>query len=172
MKKIICTSAALVLMNVLTFAQKLGYIESQTVLEKMPEYTTAQQQLDALAKKWQDELDGKYKMIDSLYRAYQQEELLLTEDLKKKRQDEIARKEKEAKDFQKQKFGYNGELFTSREEKIKPLQDKIYEAIQQVAQERDLDFILDKSGSLVILYSNPKYDITDAVMEKLGLNIK
>ncbi|MCS7075976.1 MAG: OmpH family outer membrane protein [Bacteroidia bacterium] len=151
-----------------SFAQKVGYVDAQGLLERLPEYKDIQNSIDALSKQWKNELEAKRKEIDKLFEAYRTEEPLLTPELKKKKQDEIAAKEKEAKDFFAKKFGSNGELFTQRQEKIKPLQDKLYDAIKAVADERGYDIILDLSGGSNIIYTNNRHNITDAVANKLG----
>lgn len=151
-----------------SMAQKIGYVDAQGLLERSPEYKDIQQSVDALSKQWKTELETKRKDIDKLFEAYRTEEPLLTPELKKKKQEEIAGKEKEAKDFFAKKFGSNGELFTQRQEKIKPLQDKLYDAIKVVAEEKGYDIILDTSGGATILYTNNRHNITDMVAAKLG----
>lgn len=150
-------------------AQKFAYVDSQYILEKMPEYKDAQKKLDDLSAKWQKEVEAKYQEIDKLYKDYQKEQILLPEDMKIKRQDEIAAKEKEVKDFQKAKFGVNGELFTKRQEWIKPVQEKIYKAIKEIAEQGSYTFVFDKANNANILYADPKNDKTDAVIKKLGI---
>lgn len=151
-------------------AQKFAYVDSQYILEKMPEYKDAQKKLDDLSAGWQKEAEAKFAEIDKLYKDYQKEQILLPEDMKIKRQEEIANKEKELKDFQKAKFGVNGELFTKRQELIKPIQEKIYKAIKEMAEQGSYTFVLDKSGNTNILYADPKNDKTEAVIKKLGVN--
>jgi outer membrane protein len=149
-------------------AQKYAYIDSEYILSKIPEYQAAQQQLDNLSVQWQKEIEAKYAEIDKLYRAYQAEQILLTEELKRKRENEIINKEKEAKELQKQRFGVDGELFKKRQELIKPIQDKIYTAVKDIAVKENLAVVFDKAGSLSMMYTNPKYDKSDAVLEALG----
>ncbi|MEM7036490.1 MAG: OmpH family outer membrane protein [Bacteroidota bacterium] len=153
-----------------TKAQKLGYVDSQFILEQMEEYQSAQEEIDALSKKWQKELEAMHANIQQMYKDYQAEEVLLTEDVKKQRQEDIFEAERNAKDYKKQKFGYDGELYKVQDEKIKPIQDKVFEAIEAVAKERRLDIILDKAGNSGILYTNAAFDRTDDVMVKLGLS--
>ena len=150
-------------------AQKIGYVDSKFILEQMEEYTSAQEEIDALSKKWQRELEDMYAKIEQMYKDYQAEEVLLTDDVKKQRQEDIFEAERKAKEFKKGKFGYDGELYKVQDEKIKPIQDKVYDAIEQMAKERRLDFIFDKSANTGILYTNAVYDRTDDVMVKLGL---
>lgn len=150
------------------FSQKFAYVDTEYILENIAEYRAAQEQLDALSLEWQKELEEKFAEIDRLYKAYQNEAFLLSEDLKTKRQNEIIQKEKEAKDLQKKRFGTDGDLFKKRQELIKPIQDKVYNAIQEIAEEGQYAMIFDKSGSVTIIYANPKYDKSDDVLKKLG----
>lgn len=151
-------------------AQKFAYVDSQYILEKMPEFKEAQKKLDDLSATWQKEVEAKHKEIEELAKAYKKEEILLPDDMKQKRQEEIGAKEKELREFQKAKFGVNGELFTKRQELIKPVQEKIYKAIKEVAEQGSFTFVLDKSGNTNILYADPKNDKTEAVLKKLGVN--
>lgn len=149
-------------------AQKYAFIDSQYILDNISEYKAAQQQLDQLSISWQKEIESKYAVIDKLYKDYQAEQILLTEEMKKKREQEITTKEKEVKEFQKSKFGYEGELFKKKQELIKPLQDKIYNAVKKIATDQSYAVIFDKSGDLIMLYTNPKYDKSDDVLASMG----
>jgi outer membrane protein len=151
------------------YAQRFAYVDSDYILSQMPSYKSAQTQIDEQSKKWQEEIDNKFEAIDKLYKQYQAEKVLLTNDMQTKRENEIIEKEREAKKLQNDKFGYEGELFKKREELIKPIQDKVYEAINKVAKNNGLDFIFDKSGDVLMLVSNPKYDRSDEVLEELGV---
>lgn len=153
-------------------AQKIAYVDSEYILSKMPAYQAAQKEVDNIAQKWQKELEGKYKNIDQLYKSYIAEKPLLTDELKKKKEEEIMKAEQEAKDFQKKKFGHEGELFQKRMEKIKPVQDKVMQAINDVAKVKGFDMIIDKSGGTLILYSNSKFDFSNFVLQKLGISTK
>lgn len=158
---------ALVTLN--ASAQKFAYVDSEYILSQMPAYKSAQTQLNELSKTWQDEIDKEFEAIDKLYKQYQAEKVLLTKDMQTKRENEIIEKERAAKKLQNEKFGYEGELFKKRSELIKPIQDKVYEAINNVAKSNGLDFIFDKSGDMLMLVSNPKYDRSDEVLEELGV---
>ncbi len=149
-------------------AQKYAYIDSKYILENISEYKAAQQQLDQLSVAWQKDIESKYANIDKLYQDYQAEQILLTEDMKRKRETEITNKEKEVKEFQKQKFGYEGELFKKKQELVKPIQDKIYTAVKKLATDQSYAVIFDKSGDLIMLYSNPKYDKSDDILAAMG----
>lgn len=151
------------------FAQRFAYVDSDYILKHMPEYASAERQLQSLSAQWQKEVDAKYQEIDRLYKAYQADEVLMTPDMKKRRQAEIADKEQSAKDFQRQKFGPDGELAQKSNELIKPLQDKMSKAIQEVAEDENLDMIFDKNSEVIMLYANPRYDKSAEVIKKLGL---
>jgi outer membrane protein len=149
-------------------AQKYAYVNTEYILENIPDYKAAQQQLDNQSITWQKEIEDKYAIIDKLYKAYQAEQVLLTEEMKKRRQDEIGQKEKDVKDLQKQRFGYEGDLFKKKQELIKPIQDKIYNAVKKLATDQSYAVIFDKSGDLIMLYTNPKYDKSDDILLALG----
>jgi outer membrane protein len=138
-------------------------------LDQIPEYKQAQEQLDQISAQWQKEIEFKYAEIDKLYKAFQAEQILLTPEMKKKREDEIIAKEKEVKEFQKQKFGFEGELFKKKQDLVKPVQDRVYNAIKKLATDGGYAFIFDKSSDLIMLYANSKYDQSDAVLQLLGI---
>ncbi|WP_345222617.1 OmpH family outer membrane protein [Hymenobacter koreensis] len=150
-------------------AQKFGYVDSEFLMGKMPEYAQAQQELNTLSQNWQKEVEAQKKDLDRLYRTYQAEEVLLTEPMKKKRQDEILKKEQDIKSYQNKVFGYEGQLFKKRQELTKPVQDRVFEAIEKVAKKKQLAIVFDKAGDLTMLYTNPAHDYTEFVMEELGL---
>ena len=150
-------------------AQKFGYVDTKYILSHMPEYKQAQDEVNKLSAQWQKEIEAKYESIEKMEKAYQAEKILLTEEMRKKRETDIEAKRQEAKDMQKQKFGVDGELFKKREELIKPIQDRIYEAIQQVAEQKSLMVIFDKANHSNLLYTNPKSDLSDQVLKKMGL---
>ena len=151
-------------------AQRFAYIDSQYILSRIPEYKSAQDELNQLSIQWQKEIEAKYSEIDQLYKAYKADEVLLTEDMKQKRQSEIEQKEQAVKDLQKQRFGVNGDLFKKRQELVKPLQDKIYNAVQDMAEKQNLAVIFDKSSDMTMLYSSPKYDKSDEILKAMGYN--
>lgn len=169
MKKIILILIVFVIGGIYSAsAQKFAYIDTQYILDNIPDYKTAQQTLDQISIGWQKEIEGKYAIIDKLYKDYQAEQILLTDDMRKKREAEIVEKEKEVKELQKSKFGYEGELFKKKQELVKPIQDKIYNAVKKIATDQSLAIVFDKSSDLTILYSNPKYDKSDDVLTALG----
>ncbi len=150
-------------------AQKFGWVDSEFIMAKMPEYAKAQQELALLSDTWQKEIEVQQKDLDKLHRNYQNEEIVLTEAMKKKRQDEILLKEQELKTYRNKQFGYEGQIFKKRQELNKPVQDKVFEAVEKVAKKKTLAVIFDKSGDLTMLYTNPAHDYTEFVLEELGL---
>jgi outer membrane protein len=169
MKRIVGILILLISLGATAQAQKFGYVDTQYILGKMEEYNAAKLEIDNLSQKWQKELEGMYADIEKLYKDYQAEEVLLPEDIKKQRQEDIMTAERKAKEYKERKFGYDGELYKVQDDKIKPIQDKVYDAVEKVAQERKLDIILDKAANSGILYSNAAFDRTDDVVVKLGL---
>jgi len=169
MKKLIILAAFILTTTIVSNAQKIVFVDTEKVLSSMSEYKEAQKEIDKITEKWQKEVQGQYEVIDQMYKTYQAEEILLTDDMKQKREEEIIAKEKEMKDFQKEKFGFEGALYKKRQELVKPVQDKIYAAIEKMAQQRAYDFVLDKSSGVSILFANEKYDKTDEVMDDLGI---
>lgn len=168
MKKIIFTLglAFFTLSNV--FAQRFAYVDTDYILDNIPTYTEAQQQLDDLVKTWNDEINVKFNEVKQLYAKYEAEEFLLTDELRKKRQDEIITKERLANELQNQRFGYEGDLFKKRQEFVQPLQEKIYNAIEKIAKNLGFDFVLDKaSGGSTLLYTNSKYDLSEQVLKTI-----
>jgi len=164
--------ALLTFMGMTASAQKFAYVDSEYILSQMPAYKSAQTQLNELSVDWQKEIDAKFDEIDRLYKKYQAEKVILTKDQQTKRENEIIELERAAKKLQNEKFGYEGELFQKRSELIKPIQDKLYEAINKIAKNNGLDFIFDKSGDMLMLVSNPKYDRSDEVLEELGVVVQ
>ncbi len=150
-------------------AQKFGYIDSEFILNKMPEYGKAQAEIDQLSGAWQKEVEEMQKKTESLYAAYQAEQVLLTEEMKQERLAEIRKKENELKEYQKKVFGFGGLFFLKKQELIKPLQDKVFDAVDKVAKANRLAIIFDKAGELVMIYTDPRHDYTDFVLEELGL---
>lgn len=151
-------------------AQRFAYVDSEYILRLMPEYKSAQKKLDNTASDWEKEIERMKAEIAKMESEYQAERVLLTEALKKEREKAIDDKRKAMLAFQKEKFGFEGELFRKRQELVKPLQDKVFDAIQKVARDNALDFIFDKSGSLTMLFTNAKYDRSGEVLEILGIS--
>ncbi len=149
-------------------AQKFAYVDTQYILDNIPEYQMAKNQLEALSTKWQKEIEVKLTEIDKMYRQFQTDAVLLPADIKKQREEEITQKERELKALQKKRFGKDGDLFKKREELIKPIQDKIFNAIQEMAEERGYSVIFDRAANASILYANERFDKSDAVLQKMG----
>jgi len=169
MKKAILIVCFTLLAISASFAQRFAYVDSDYILKHVPEYASAQKQLSALSDQWQKEVDGRFQEIDRLYKAFQADQVLMTPDMKKRREAEIIDKEKAAKDFQRQKFGPDGELAQKSSSIIKPIQDRVSKAIQGVAESENLDMIFDKNSEVIMLYANPRYDKSADVITKLGL---
>lgn len=153
----------------ISHAQKIGYIDSNFILSKMPAYNQVQQEMDKYAMAWQKEIELLQQESDKLKQDYRAEEVLLTEQMKKKRQAEITKKDAELRDYQQKVFGYEGMMFKRRQELMRPIQDEVFEAIEKVSKEKGVQMMFDKSGDLVLIYTNPVHDYTEYVLEALGL---
>ena len=172
MKKLIFTLFIVSFTILSASAQRYAYVDTEYILKNLAAYNDAQKELDRLSKQWQTEIEQRYESIDRLYKAYQAEKVLLTEEMRKEREDEIVRKEQEAKELQRQRFGVDGDLFKKREELIQPIQDDIYNAIKEVAQGGGFSVIFDKANQSNILYADPRYDRSDRVLSRLGISAK
>jgi outer membrane protein len=168
MKKLLLSLLFLVAGTMAAVAQRYCIIDSKYILDKVPDYKNAQDKLDALSKAWQTEIDNRMSEVDRMYKAYQAERAMLSDEVRKKREDEIVAKEKDAKDLQKQHFGYEGDLFKKRQELVKPVQDKVFNAVQKLAQQKGYDLVLDKAGGVTLFYADPKLDRSDDVLKLLG----
>lgn len=168
MKKIILLGALMLVASFSGFSQKYAFVDTDYILNNIPEYTDAQALLDDLSAQWQKEIEEKFQEIDKLYREYQAESILLPEDLKKQKENEIIQKEKDAKDLQKKRFGKDGDLFKKRIELVQPIQEKIYNAIQEMAVARNFAFIFDKASGASLLFADAKFDLSDDVLDEVG----
>ena len=168
MKKALLILVSFLLLSVGSYAQKFAYVDTDYILNNIPEFNQAQDKLDEISKQWQAEIEGIYAEVDKMYRDYQTQEVLLTDEMKKKREEAIIAKEKSAKDLQKKRFGPEGDLYGKRQELIQPIQDKVYDAIQQLAANSKYAVIFDSSSDLIMLYSNPNLDKSDKVLENMG----
>ena len=168
MKKLFLLFSFIFFACISTFAQRWAYVDSEYILKHVPEYTSSQKQLDALSQRWQKEVDSRFSEIERLYKAYQGDQVLLTDDMRKRRENEIVEKEKEAKEYQRLKFGFEGELYQNRIKLIKPIQDRVAKAVQAVAESGQLDMIFDKSSDLILLYASSRLDKSNDVITKLG----
>jgi len=170
MKKIIFIAGSLLLIASASFAQgKYAIIDTRYILDKMPDYSQAQKQLDGIAAGWQKDIDARQQSLDKMYKDFEAEQVMLSDDLKKKREDQLFMKEKELRDLQRQRFGFEGDLFKKRQELIKPIQDKVYNAVQKLSVQRGYDFVLDKSEGITIIFADPKLDKSEDVLKELGV---
>ena len=149
-------------------AQKFAYVDSQFILEHIPEYNQAKQELDNISYQWQEEIETAYQDIDKLYRAYQTDKVLLTDKMRQDREDEIIKKEKEVKELQQQRFGTDGDLYKKQEKLIRPIQNLIYNAIQEFAEQGRYGVIFDKSSDLLMLYADENLDKSEKILDYLG----
>ena len=150
------------------YSQKFAYVDTDYILNKMPEFQQAQDKLDAFSADWQKEIEGKYAEVEQMYRAYQKEQVLLTDDMRIKREEAIIAQETMAKNLQQKYFGPTGELNTKRQELIGPIQDRISEAIKKLAANNKYQIVFDSSNELIMLYKNNNLDKSDKVLEIMG----
>ena len=168
MNRILLTLAVVLGFAFAGMAQKYAYVDSEYILENIPAYKAAQEQLDKLSGQNQKELETIQAEIEKMYNSYRSESVLLSDDMKRKREDVIVTKEKEYRALQQKYFGREGEVFKTRQGLVKPIQDDIYNAIQDLAQEGSYVVIFDKAGGLSMIYTNPKFDLSDQVLAKMG----
>jgi outer membrane protein len=169
MKKLLILATCFTLLAAVSNAQRYAVIDSKYILDKLPEYKEAQKTLDQFSEQWQQEIDQKQALVDKMYKDYDAEQVMLTDVLKKKREDELYNKEKELRDLQKKRFGFEGDLFKKRQELIKPIQDRVYNAVQKLAVEKQYDFILDKSEGITVIFADPKLDKSADIIRNLGV---
>lgn len=168
MKRTLTIITTLLLVAGFASAQKYALVDTDYILNNIPSYKAAQEQLDKISADWQKEVEAKYVEIEKMYKDYQAERVLLSEDMRKQREDAIINKEKEAKDLQKNYFGEEGALYKKRQELIQPIQDEIYKAIKDLATENGYAVVFDSSSGPTMIYTNPRYDVSDEVLQKLG----
>ena len=171
MKKL-ATLIMMMAIGTMVHAQRFAYVDTDYILKNIPQYNEKQGQLDDIAVQWQGEIEALYGEIDRMYKDYQAEQILLTDEMKKKREDDIMEKEQEAKELQRKRFGYQGDLFQKRQQLVKPLQDQVYEAVKEVAKGRGYAVIFDKASAMTMLYTNSKYDLSDDILEELGYSVE
>lgn len=172
MKKFVFFACLLLSVTDMAFGQKFGYVDTNFILSKMPEYKEAQQEIEKVSSQWQTEILEIHKEIEGMYDALQAEDVLLTQEMKTERMEEIQEKENEVKAYQKKVFGFEGLFFLKKQELMKPVQDKVFDAVEKVANDNRLQIVFDKSGDLVMIYTNPIHDYTDYVLEELDLGDK
>jgi outer membrane protein len=149
-------------------AQKIAFVDTDKILEKIPDYQSAQDKLNGLALQYQKEIQDKQKLLDDMNGSFQADKILLSQSMRQKRLEEITKVQEVLSDLRKNRFGPNGDLFKERQKMVKPIQDKVYKAIQKIAENGRYAFVLDSSSQLAVLYYNDKYDKTDAVLKELG----
>lgn len=171
-QKALALAALLAFTHLAATAQRYAFIDTDFILEQIPAYQEAQAEIDAQTEKWQKQIEARYDEIEKMYTAYKAEQVLLTPEMRKQREEAIIAKEKEAKDFQRQKFGVDGELFKLRQELIKPIQDQVFDAVKKMADQKSYAVIFDKAASSsAIIYANPKYDQSEEIIQRLGLSV-
>jgi outer membrane protein len=168
MKKLILV-ACIVSIGSFVQAQRYAIIDTKFILDRMPDYKAAQKNLDDVAANWQKEIDVMQQELDRMYKDYEAEQVMLSEDLRKKREDQLFVKEKTLRDLQRKRFGFEGDLFKRRQELIKPIQDKVYNVVQKLAVQRGYDFILDKSEGITVIFADPKLEKSEDVLRELGV---
>lgn len=149
-------------------AQRIAVVDIQAVLESLPDYQNAQKELDRVAAEWRQEINQEYDKIKTLFNKFQAEQVLLSAEARKQREDEIMELEQHVRQMQRDRFGPEGLLFQRRQDMVRPLQDKVYGAIKDYAEDRGYDFILDKGGASGLIFSKPEYDKTSDVVRKVG----
>jgi outer membrane protein len=169
MKKLLMLAILLVSAGFAVQAQRYAIVDTKYILEKIPDYKEAQKKLDQFSVQWQKEIDDKQAILDKMYRDFEAEQVMLSEELKRKREDELFLREKEIRDLQRKRFGFEGDLFKKRQELVKPIQDKVFNAIQKIAVNRSYDFILDKSEGITVIFADPKLDRSEDVLKELGV---
>jgi len=150
-------------------AQRMAYVDSDYILSNVPEFKAAQKQLEDISVEWQKEIETKLTEIDAMYRNYQVEKILLSEEMRIKKEDEILAKEKAVKELQKKRFAPGGDFFKKQEELIRPIQDKVFNAISSLAEDKNYSMVLDKAGSTTVMYGNKRFDISNDVIKEMGL---
>jgi outer membrane protein len=155
-----------------SWGQKYGYIDSKYILDNMPEYAVNKEKLDKFAERWQKDIDDRYEVLKKRKEAFAREEVLLPDDVRLKRKEEIEQLEQEIMQLQRQYFGVGGDLFTKRQELIKPIQDQIYDALEKVASKGNYTFVFDKANQSNLIFADSKFDISDRVLKELGINMK
>ena len=168
MKKIIVVLCLLASISFAGNAQKFAMVDMEYIMKNIPSYETANDQLNQISKKWQSEVDAQMQEVQKMYKNYQTELVFMSDDMKAKRENEIVAKEKAVQELKRSYFGPEGELYKKRESLMKPIQDEVYSAIQDISKEKDLELVFDKSSSMNVIFTSPKLDISDEVLQKLG----
>ena len=169
MKKLLLLAVGTFMMVALANAQRYAIIDTKYILDKLPDYKIAQKNLDDIATGWQREIDKMQSELDKMYKDFEAEQVMLSDELRRKREDQLFVKEKTLRDMQRQRFGFEGDLFKKRQELVRPIQDKVYNAVQKLAVQRGYDFILDKSEGITVIFADPKLEKSDDILKEMGV---
>ena len=169
MKKLLLLAVGTFMMVALANAQRYAIIDTKYILDKLPDYKIAQKNLDDIATGWQKEIDKMQSELDKMYKDFEAEQVMLSDELRRKREDQLFVKEKTLRDMQRQRFGFEGDLFKKRQELVRPIQDKVYNAVQKLAVQRGYDFILDKSEGITVIFADPKLEKSDDILKEMGV---
>lgn len=168
MKRLIVLAILATVLSGTTIAQKFAFVDSEYILKNIPSYNAAQDEINKISEDWEAEVKKEYESIEEMYKSYKAERVLLSEEMRAKKEQEIIEKEKAVKELQQKYFGAEGELFKKREELVQPIQDAVYKAVKELTAEGGYAIIFDTSSGAAILYSNPRFDKSDEILEKLG----
>lgn len=168
MKRTALVLSLLVFTALTSWGQRFAYIDSDYIMDNIPEYKAAEMEIERISIEWQKELEAMFGEIESLFRAYQAEAPMLPEEIRKQREEAIMTKEKTAKELQMKRFGRDGDLFQKRQELVKPIQDRVYEAVNEIATRGNYAVIFDKTGGLTMIFTDVRYDLSDEVLQRLG----
>lgn len=168
MRKLVIIAGIILMATASSFAQKFAFVDTEYILENIPAYKAAQEQLDQLSAQYQKELETMHAEVEQMYKDFQSESVLLSDEMKRKREDVIVGKEKEYRELQRKYFGREGDLFKKRQGLVKPIQDDVFNAIKEISNEGQYAVIFDKASGVTLIYTNPKFDLSDQVLAKLG----
>ncbi len=168
MNKKLLLTLLVAIMATTAWGQRFAYVDTEYILDNIPEYQAAEREIEQLSVEWQAELEDKFAEVDRLYREYQAEAPLLPDEMKQEREDEIIQLEQQAKELQMKRFGREGELFQKRQELLEPIQEKVYDAVEEIASRGNYAVIFDRAGGVSMIYTDVRYDLSDDVLERLG----
>lgn len=168
MKKLLISLCLLTGLSLGLSAQKFAMVDMDYIMKNIPTYETANDQLNQISKKWQTEVEAKMQEVQTMYKNYQTELVFLSEDMKVKKEEEIVAREKAVQELKRNYFGPEGELFKKRQSLMKPIQDEVYTAIQEISKDKELELVFDKSSAMSVIFTSSKLDISDVVLQKLG----
>jgi outer membrane protein len=168
MKKLMALAILATVFTASTYAQKFAFVDSDYILRNIPSYIAAQEELDNLSESWEEVIKKEYAVIEEMYKSYKAERVLLSDEMRQEREEDIIKKENEVKALQQHYFGPEGDLFQKREELVKPVQDAVYKAVRELSAEGGYVIIFDTASGASILYSNPRYDMSDEILQRMG----